>query len=113
MTQIIHSYIKLIISCKEDFTDAFGPGTASLLRGVQEGKSLNQATKNMGMSYSKAWKSIRATEKALGITLLIRNGVKGSSLTVEAKEILTLFDNAQEAAKKAAEEVLAGGKKDI
>lgn len=107
MREILHCHIRLIISCKEEFSDGFGPGTAALLRGIQMTNSLNQTAKNMGMSYSKAWKSIKATEKAIGVTFIERRGVNGSCLTTEGEAILNIFDKAQSAAQKAVEEVLS------
>lgn len=106
MKAILQSHIRLVISGNDDFSNAFGPGTAELLRGVQNKKSLNQTIKEMGMSYSKAWNSIRATEKALGVTLLERHGVHGSSLTKEGEEILLLFDRAHAAAMDAVDKIL-------
>ncbi|MEG2083597.1 MAG: LysR family transcriptional regulator, partial [Oscillospiraceae bacterium] len=56
-----------------DKSCAFGFGTAELLRGVSEHGSLNRAAHEMGMAYSKAWKSLRETEKQLGFSLLDRH----------------------------------------
>jgi molybdate transport system regulatory protein len=106
MRAILQSHIKLMIAGTDDFTHAFGPGTAELLKGIQITKSLNQTAKSMGMSYSKAWKSIRGTEMALGVTLLERNGAHGSCLTKEGEETLMLFERACAAAKEAANQVL-------
>jgi molybdate transport system regulatory protein len=106
MKKILQSHIRLVISATDDFTNAFGPGTADLLRGIQNNQSLNQTTKDMGMSYSKAWKSIRATEEELGVILIERNGVNGSSLTKEGEEVLMLFERAEAAAQEAVNKVL-------
>ena len=51
---------------------AFGDGPYVLLRRVEEMGSLHQAAKQMGMSYSKAWRLIRTLEKRLGFPLLER-----------------------------------------
>lgn len=52
---------------------AFGDGPYELLKRVEKTGSLHQATNQMGMSYSKAWRLIRALEERLGFTLLERN----------------------------------------
>ncbi len=40
--------------------------------GLKKWASLHQAAKQMGMSYSKAWRLIRTLEERLGFTLLER-----------------------------------------
>ena len=90
---------------EEDTRSAFGHGTAQLLQGIVELESLNQAAKRMGMAYSKAWKSIRATEAHLGFELIERHGQHGSVLTEKGKRFLDCFLRAEEAANKAAEAV--------
>lgn len=68
-----------------DGRDYFGRGVADLLHGVKEYHSLNQATKEMGMAYSKAWRIVRQAEKTLGMPLLVRMGKNGSVLTPEGE----------------------------
>ena len=97
---------RLRIRNKEsDTKSAFGPGTAQLLQGIVELDSLNQAAKRMGMAYSKAWKSIKATEAHLGFDLIERHAQHGSVLTEKGARFLECFLRAQEAANKAAAEV--------
>ncbi len=88
-----------------DTRSAFGHGTAQLLQGIVELDSLNQAAKRMGMAYSKAWKSIRATEAHLGFELIERHAQHGSVLTEKGRLFLDCFLRAEEAAEKAAAEV--------
>ncbi len=88
-----------------DTRSAFGHGTAQLLQGIVELDSLNQAAKRMGMAYSKAWKSIRATEAHLGFELIERHAQHGSVLTEKGRQFLDCFLRAEEAAEKAAAEV--------
>lgn len=88
-----------------DTKSAFGHGTAQLLQGIVELDSLNQAAKRMGMAYSKAWKSIRATEAHLGFELIERHAQHGSVLTEKGRQFLDCFLRAEEAAEKAAAEV--------
>lgn len=71
-----------------------------------EHHSLNLATKEMGMAYSKAWTILKSAEEALGIRLLYRMGGNGSVLTKEGEELLEVYEEAEKAAQKAAVEVL-------
>ncbi len=84
---------------------SFGPGTALLLQGIVELKSLNKAAKRIGMAYSKAWTCIRATETHLGISLIERHAQRGSVLTADGERLLDFFLRAQAAAEQAASEV--------
>lgn len=84
----------------------FGRGIVMLLEGVEKTGSINQATKNMGMAYSKAWKIIKTTEKEIGIKLLDRAEANTSVLTEEARQLIAIYKEAQEAASKAASEVV-------
>ncbi len=87
---------------EEDAKTAFGHGTAQLLQGIRELQSLNRSAKRMGMAYSKAWKSIRATEEHLGFQLIARKAQHGSELTEEGERFLDLFLRAEQAAEQAA-----------
>ena len=61
--------IRLAIMSEESKSNSqFGRGVANLCLGVRERGSLNAAAKDMKMAYSKAWKSINATEEHLGFT---------------------------------------------
>lgn len=84
---------------------AFGKGTAMLLRGVAEYRSLNKAAKEMGMAYSKAWKSLNATEDYLGFKLIERQGQRGSVLTEKGRRFLEIYEEAEIKAAQAAREV--------
>ena len=59
----------------------FGYGCVLLLEGVEEEHSLNRAAKKLGMAYSKAWRLMKEAEAQLGVTLLDRDGARGSTLT--------------------------------
>ncbi len=96
-----------VLRSGQDSKTAFGHGTAQLLQGIQELRSLNQAAKRMGMAYSKAWKSIRATEDHLGFQLIERKAQHGSVLTAEGERFLDHFLRAEAAAEKAASQVFA------
>ncbi len=74
----------------------YGPGVAALCQGVQETGSLNAAAKRMGMAYSKAWRIVKETEAALGTQMLDRDGAHGSTLTVDGKRILAIYQALQD-----------------
>ena len=84
-----------------------------VLEGVEENGSINQATKNMGMAYSKAWKIIKNTEKEMGVKLLERAEANTSVLTEEARKLISIYKEMQDAAVKAANEVLEARLKEL
>ncbi len=106
MTKKLSATVRLCLSASEDFSAAFGPGTAQLLRGIEKNHSLNQASKEMGMAYSKAWKALKKTEQQLGFELIVRCGAKGSMLTEKGKAMLALYDTTLKAVQEAAKDVL-------
>ena len=106
MSEPLDCIARLRIRSREsDTKTAFGHGTAQLLQGIVELNSLNQAAKRMGMAYSKAWKSIRATEAHLGFELIERHAQHGSVLTEKGAKFLEAFLRAEEAANRAAADV--------
>ncbi len=88
-----------------DRKHAFGKGTSLLLRGIEEHHSLNKAAKEMGMAYSKAWKSLNATEEYLGFKLIERHAQHGSVLTEKGRKFLEIYEEAEIKAAEAAGEV--------
>ena len=88
---------------------AFGPGIARLLELVEEYESLNKAASIMGMAYSKVWKILNDSEKALGFPLIERRiggvGGGGANLTEEGKELLYAYRSFSEEANKAVGEL--------
>jgi molybdate transport system regulatory protein len=70
----------------------FGPGPAELLEGIDKTGSINQAAKQMGMSYKKAWEMITRLNTQSGKPLVIQHagGEKGggSEITGEARELI-------------------------
>lgn len=85
--------------------DYFGRGVADLLHGVQQYHSLNLATKQMGMAYSKAWRIIRQAEATLGMSLMNRLGKNGSELTPEGEKLLEVYEEAEREASKVVREI--------
>lgn len=93
----LEPHIKLtIVGADAEVNSAFGPGIAALCRGVAETGSLNAAAKDMGMAYSKAWRIIKTTERALGVQLLNRDGARGSTLTDDAIKLINAYYNLQQ-----------------
>ena len=86
---------------------AFGRGIASLCMGVRETGSLYAAAKRMGMAYSKAWRVVRDTETDLGVTLLDRDGARGSKLTETGNKLLDVYLEIDAQVSARAEELFA------
>ncbi|NLJ57936.1 MAG: hypothetical protein GX339_03720 [Tissierellia bacterium] len=78
----------------------FGPGVRVLLKLTHEYRSLNEACKIMNLSYTKALKMVKGTEKNLGFKLLDRKigglGGGGSSLTPKCINFLNRYDEFEE-----------------
>jgi molybdate transport system regulatory protein len=76
---------------------AFGEGPAALLDLVRTEGSLNKAAAQLGMSYNKAWRSLKAAEDRLGFALLERQvGGKqggGSRLSASGEELLRRYQD--------------------
>ena len=84
----------------------FGRGVADLLRGVEKYHSLNLAAREMGMAYSKAWRIMRDAEAAMGMTFLHRMKKNGSEITKEGKKLLKAYEEAEQQAWKAVDQVM-------
>lgn len=93
----------------EGGVQVFGPGSFELLSRVARVGSLNQAAKDMGMSYSKAWRITRAIEERLGVPLFERRtgGPEGggSRLTAEGRMLLRHFADFKREADDALQEL--------
>lgn len=81
---------------QEDGVCMFGPGAHELLRRVEQTGSLNQAAKDMAMSYSKAWRVMHQVERRLGVALFeARVGGPeggGSCLTDQGRLLMQRFE---------------------
>lgn len=79
----------------QDGEKVFGKGPLVLLEKVDKLGSLNKASNELSMSYSKAWSIINRAETLLGYSLLITytGGVDGggSSLTPRAKDLIKTY----------------------
>jgi molybdate transport system regulatory protein len=83
----------LVFDKNTDTKGAFRHGVAELLQGVIEKGSLVKASEDMDISYSKAWRIVNQTEKTLGLKLITRSEVRGSTLTPEAKKLLRVYNH--------------------
>jgi molybdate transport system regulatory protein len=74
----------------------FGGGRRFLLEAIGKYGSINQAAKEINISYRKAWGYIKAMEERLGFKLIERQtGGKnggGATLTQEAKKFLKKYE---------------------
>ena len=74
---------------------AFGKGPYELLRLVEQTNSLHRATRQLRMSYSKAWRLLQMIEKRLGYPLLERSvggsSGGGSQVTPAARELMKRY----------------------
>ena len=84
---------------------ALGPGRVEIMEQIGKSRSLNQAAKDMGMSYMKAWMLARSLNKSFRkpVIELARGGKKGGGarLTAAGEEVLSLYRRMQTAADKA------------
>jgi len=88
--------IRSKIWIEADGEAVFGRGRRFLLEAIDSHGSINQAAKEVGISYRKAWSHIKTMEKRLGIALVERraggrNG-GGAVLTGEARKFLGKFE---------------------
>jgi len=95
-----------LIEDGESDSSGFGHGVVTLLQGIEKYGSINKSTKAMGMAYSKAWTIINEAEDRFHVTLIDRDGPRGSSLTEDAHKYIEFFNKATSAAQEAANKVL-------
>jgi molybdate transport system regulatory protein len=86
------------IECNEE--RFFGPGPVELLERINETGSINQAAKQMQMSYKKAWEIINMlnTQAARPLVVTQAGGTSGggSIITSEAKELIAWHQSLRE-----------------
>jgi molybdate transport system regulatory protein len=72
-----------------------GPGRVELLERIVETGSINQAAKQMGMSYKKAWEMINSlnmqAKNPLVVTQIGGERGGGATITDEAKELIAYY----------------------
>jgi molybdate transport system regulatory protein len=88
---------------------AFGDGPYELLRRVEKRMSLHQASRQMNMSYSKAWRLIHTMEERLGFTLLERKvggqSGGGSRVTLQGKDLMDHYERFRREVEKNLEKI--------
>lgn len=91
-----------------DEEPVFGRGRRFLLEAIDKYGSINQAAKEINISYRKAWGYIKSMEERLGITLVERHaGGKnggGALLTKEAKEFMNKYEMMEEGIREIVDE---------
>ena len=77
-----------------------GPGRVELLERIAETGSINQAAKQMGMSYKKAWEMVNSlnTQAKKPLVVTQTGGEKGGGATVteEAWELIAAYRQIRE-----------------
>ena len=96
--------IRSKIWIEADGEAVFGRGRRFLLEAIDTHGSINQAAKEVGISYRKAWSHIKAMEERLGISLVKRraggrNG-GGAALTADARSFLRKFEVLEDGLRK-------------
>jgi molybdopterin-guanine dinucleotide biosynthesis protein B len=66
-------------------------GRMELLEAIAETGSINQAAKQMGMSYKTAWSKLRSTEMHLKTKVVSSDKASGTRLTSGGKELLSSY----------------------
>jgi molybdate transport system regulatory protein len=91
--------IKSKIWIESEGKPVFGGGKMFLLEAINKHGSINQAAKEINISYRKAWGYIKAMEERLDLKLIERQtGGKnggGAALTEEAKKFLKKYEELQ------------------
>lgn len=87
----------------------FGRGRMQLLKAINKYGSINQAAKEINISYRKAWGYIKVMEDRLGINLVERQtgGLNGGGayLTQEAKDFISKYEILDEKIKNYSDEL--------
>ena len=100
--------IKSKLWIEVDGEPVFGRGRRFLLHAIDKYGSINQAAKEISISYRKAWSYIKAMEERLGIKLVERqaggrNG-GGAVLTKDAREFLKKYEQMEEGIREMVDE---------
>ena len=97
-----YARIKLTLHTQERF---FGPGICELLDKIQQTGSIQAASKEMEMSYTKAWKILNRAEKEMNRNLITRvNGGKNGGSSTLTEEGLQAVRDYREMEAKLSEE---------
>jgi molybdate transport repressor ModE-like protein len=99
-------HVRSKIWIETDGLPLMGTGRAALLKSVEKSGSIYAAAKLLRMDYRRAWGLIDSMEKRLDVKLVIRRRggkERGTSLTVEAKELLALYHKLERRSQAAAD----------
>ena len=97
--------IKLsFVNKNSDSKSVLGKGVVQLMRNIEEEHSLNKAAKKMNMAYSKAWRIVKNTSKALNCELVQSVRPTGSVLTPQGKMLLKLYEEMEDYLRKEAQD---------
>jgi molybdate transport system regulatory protein len=105
---LIDMEIKSKLWIEIDKEPVFGRGRRFLLEAIERDGSINQAAKEINISYRRAWSYIKAMEERLGMKLVERqaggrNG-GGATLTEEAREFLVKYREMEEGIREIVDE---------
>lgn len=85
-----------IYFCDDNGEKFFGEGPYRLLCGIEEAGSLRCAARRMDMAYTKAFALLKRAEEEFGFPLTTKviggKGGGGSTLTKEARELITRYE---------------------
>ena len=88
---------------------AFGPGKAALLTAIQNHGSIARASKNLGMSYMRAWTLVKVMNKSFRDPLIEmkRGGTSGGAarLTPLGLDVLRLYSDLIERSRGSAQPI--------
>lgn len=103
--QRTHVETRVMIASARPF---FGAGTVTLLKQIDCLHSVREACNTTGISYSKAWKILRAAEDGFGCSLVERRagGRKGGNahLTKDGRNLIVLYEELESRIAKYAEQ---------
>ena len=87
-----------------DGKPVFGSGKRCLLEAIEKNGSINQAAKEINISYRRAWSYLNTMEERLGMKLIERQtGGKnggGAALTENARTLLKQYKNLESGLQK-------------
>jgi len=88
-----HATVRLHLWLENGESMVFGLGRVHLLDMIERHGSLRKAAQALGMSYRAAWCKLRATERALGVSLVEAAGHKrdGCRLTPHGEALRASF----------------------
>jgi molybdate transport system regulatory protein len=112
--QYIHNGEMMDLKIKSKFwievdgKPVFGMGKRCLLEAIEKYSSINRASKEINISYRKAWGYLNAMEERLGMKLIDRQtggkGGGGATLTENAKKILKKYVELEKGLQKIVDE---------